>query len=134
MTISTRFECSCHGCRNYPSRPAEVWHHQQIPSKERGTYYFSRDAMRLFSSRIVDFKPVRVSGDIDSLSVIVSSRYGYDGAERFYETVMLCPYGTINRHGEKSDTLRLARKNWDQALSNFPACECHGCVLDRQGR
>lgn len=130
-----QFNCTCHGCRNYPTRPAEIWHESQIPSKERGTYYFTREAMRFFSSRISDFKSINRAGDkIASLSVIVSSRHGYEGAERYYEIVILCPYGTINRHGVTFENLRKARKNWDAALESFPACECHGCQIERAGR
>lgn len=131
---STKFECTCHGCRNYPTRPAEIWHESQIPSKERGTYYFTKEAMRFFSSRISDFRAVRVSGDIDSLSVIVSSRHGYEGATRYYEVVMLCPYGTIHREGAQFDTLKKARKGWEEAIASFASCSCHGCQLDREGR
>lgn len=129
---SERFACNCNGCRNYPTRPAEVWHEKQIPSKESGTHYFSASAMRFFNSRISDFKGVRVSGDIESLSVIVSSKYGYEGADRHYEIVMLCPYGTINRVSQKYETLKQARKNWDEAISDFTPCDCHGCILDRE--
>jgi len=128
----TRFACSCNGCRNYPTRPAEVWHEAQIPSKEQGTFYFTREAMRFFSSRISDFRGVRVSGEIDSLSVIVSSRHGYEGAERYYEIVMLCPYGKIGRDSKQFDTLRKARKEWESAIATFSPCSCHGCELDRE--
>jgi hypothetical protein len=126
------FPCSCNGCRNYPTRPAEVWHQDQIASKEKGTYFFTREAMRFFSSRIVDFKGVKVSGDIASLYVIVSSRHGYEGAERYYEVVSLCPYGTIHRESLQFNTLRLARKAWDTMPA--PVCSCHGCQIDRAGR
>jgi hypothetical protein len=129
---SERFACSCNGCRNYPTRPAELWHESQIPSKEQGTYYFTPSAMRLFSSRIVDFLPVRVAGEIDSLSVIVSSKYGYEGAERYYEVVILCPFGTINRESKQYDNLRKARKEWDATVKSFAPCSCHGCTLDRE--
>jgi hypothetical protein len=88
--------------------------------------------MRLFSSRIVDFLPVRVSGDIDSLSVIVSSKYGYEGAERYYEVVILCPFGTINRESKQYDNLRKARKEWGDTIASFAPCACHGCILDRE--
>ena len=135
MNTKLKFECSCNGCRNYPTYPAQIWHESQIPSKEQGTYYFTKSAMRFFSSRISDFKGFTSGEDKEqSLSVIVSSRHGYEGAERYYEIVSLCPYGTINRHGAKFDTLRLARKNWDSALASFPPCECHGCQLERAGR
>ena len=128
----TRFVCECNGCRNYPTRPAEIWHESQIPSKEQGTYYFRKDTMRLFSSRIADFRRVRVFGEIDSLSVIVSSKHGYDGATRYYEIVMLCPYGRIGRDSKQFDTLRQARKEWESAIATFSPCSCHGCELDRE--
>ena len=128
----TRFACECNGCRNYPTLPAQIWHESQIPSKEQGTYYFRKDTMRLFSSRIADFRGVRVSGEIDSLSVIVSSRHGYEGATRYYEIVMLCPYGRIGRDSKQFDTLRQARKEWESAIATFSPCSCHGCELDRE--
>jgi hypothetical protein len=132
-TYSERFACSCNGCRNYPTRPAEIWHESQITEKEKGTFYFTKGAMRFFSSRIVDFLPVRVAGEIDSLSVIVSSRYGYEGAKRYYEIVMLCPFGTINRETlQQFDTLPKARKEWSATIASFAPCECHGCILDRE--
>ena len=130
----TVFECSCNGCRNYPTRPAEVWHQSQIQSKEKGTYYFTPDAMRFFNSKIVDFQPVGVSRpDVASLFVIVSSKYDSE-ATRHYEIVSLCPYGVINRNSEKYDTLKQARKNWDMTKRPAPVCDCHGCQLDREGR
>jgi hypothetical protein len=130
----TFFECSCNGCRNYPTHPAEIWHQSQIPSKEKGTYYFTPEAMRFFNSKIVDFKPVGVSRpDVASLFVIVSSKYDSD-ATRHYEIVSLCPYGTINRNSEKYETLREARKNWNMTKRPAPVCDCHGCQLDREGR
>ena len=128
----TRFACSCNGCRNYPTRPAEVWHEQQIPSKEQGTFFFRKDTMRFFSSRISDFKAINRGEKIDSLAVIVSSRHGYEGASRYYEIVTLCPYGTIHRESAQFDTLRKARKEWDSTLAGFAPCSCHGCVLDRE--
>ena len=128
----TRFACSCNGCRNYPTFPAQVWHQDQIKSKEQNTYFFRADTMRFFSSRIVDFKPINRGGEIDSLTVIVSSRHGYEGASRYYEVVVLCPYGTIHREGKQFDSLRKARKKWDGVVGAFVPCECHGCVLDRE--
>ena len=130
----TQFLCECNGCRNYPTRPAEVWHEAQIPSKEKGSYYFTPEAVRFFNSRIVDFKPIKVSRpDVDSLMVIVSSRYDTNTA-RHYEIVSLCPYGRINRNSEKYDTLKQARKNWDMTTKPAPLCDCHGCQLDKEGR
>ena len=128
----TRFACSCNGCRNYPTRPAEVWHEAQIPSKEQGTFFFTKDAMRFFSSRIVDFEAFNRGGEIDSLSIIVSSRHGFDGAIRYYEIVMLCPYGTIHREGESFSDLRKARREWAQVVASFEPCSCHGCQLDQE--
>jgi len=88
--------------------------------------------MRFFSSRIVDFRAENTGGDVASLSVIVSSRHGYEGAVRYYEIVMLCPYGRINRDSKEFDTAKQARKEWDNAVSDFAPCSCHGCELDRE--
>ena len=139
----TRFECTCNGCRNYPTRPAEVWHEAQIPSKTQG-YFFSPSTMKMFKSRISDFKPVGISpSGIDSLAVIVSSLYGIDGAERYYEIVVICPYGNLWRERNtdetpatpfiKYETLRKARasKTWHFNIP-APVCDCHGCQLDRE--
>jgi hypothetical protein len=128
------FACNCNGCRNYPTRPAEIWHQDQIASKERETHFFSKSAMRFFSSRVADFKEVRREGAISSLSVIVSSRHGYEGASRYYEVVTLCPFGTVHRESAQFESLRIARKGWDLALASFAPCSCHGCQLDRAGR
>ncbi len=128
----TRFACDCNGCRNYPTRPSEVWHADQIASKEQGTYYFRKDTMKFFSSRIVDFRGINRGGGIDSLSVLVSSRYGYEGASRYYEIVILCPYGKINRDSKQYETTKQARKDWDEAIASFSPCDCHGCQLDRE--
>lgn len=130
----TRFECSCKGCRNYPTRPAEVWQASQIPGKEGETHYFSKETMRFFSSRIVDFRAVKVSRpDIAWLSVLVSSRYGYEGASRYYEIVYLCPYGNVVRDTDTEyKSVRQARKAWDNLPA--PICNCHGCQLDKEGR
>ena len=129
---SERFACTCNGCRNYPTRPAEIWHKSQIPSKEQGTHYFSASTMRFFNSRIVDFEPVRVAGAVNSLSVLVSSLHGYEGATRYYEIVILCPFGTINRDSKKFETTKKARKEWRATVSSFAPCDCHGCTLDRE--
>jgi hypothetical protein len=128
------FDCSCNGCRNYPTRPAEIWHNDQIASKERETHFFSKSTMRFFSSRVSDFKEIKIAGEVASLSVIVTSRHGYDGAQRYYEIVILCPFGTVHRESAKFESLRLARKGWDLALASFVPCSCHGCQLDRAGR
>lgn len=128
----TRFACECNGCRNYPTRPAEIWHESQIQGKEQGTYYFKKDTMRFFSSRIVNFRAENTGADVASLSVIVSSRHGYEGAVRYYEIVMLCPYGRINRDSKQFDSAKQARKEWDKAVSTFAPCSCHGCELDRE--
>jgi hypothetical protein len=135
------FACNCNGCRNYPTRPAEIWHESQIASKAQG-YYFSRDTMKFFSSRIADFKPVSISPRCDSLMVIVSSKHG-DSA-RDYEIVTLCPYGELAREwAQDSDgvpinqyeSLRAARKSarWNSTIAP-QICDCHGCQLDQAGR
>lgn len=136
------FACSCNGCRNYPTRPAEVWHESQIPSKAQG-YYFSRDTMKFFNSRIADFKPVGISPrGVDSLMVIVSSKHGDN--PRTYEIVTLCPYGELGREWlidsdgapiAEYPTLSKARKSfrWNCTVA-AQICECHGCQLDKAGR
>lgn len=130
MKTQLKFDCSCNGCRNYPTRPAQITYWQEIASKEQG-YFFSRESMRLFSSRIVDFYRL----PDDALMVLTSSRYGYEGAERFYEIVILCKYGVLNREGGKYDSLREARKYFnDEYPKSVKSCECHGCQLDRAGR
>lgn len=136
-----KYECSCNGCRNYPTRPAEIWHESQIASKAQG-YYFSRDTMKFFNSRIADFKPVGISPRADSLMVIVSSKRGDDA--RDYEIVTLCPYGELGREWLKDsdgapiahyESLRAARKSarWNCTIA-AQICECHGCTLDKAGR
>jgi hypothetical protein len=136
------YPCSCNGCRNYPTRPAEIWHESQISSKAQG-YYFSRDTMKFFNSRIADFKPVGISpSGVDSLMVIVSSKRG-DSA-RDYEIVTLCPYGELGREWVKDSdgapiehysTLKAARKSarWNCTIA-AQVCDCHGCAIDKAGR
>lgn len=135
------FKCSCNGCRNYPTRPAEIWHESQIASKAQG-YFFSRETMRFFKSRIVDFKPVGISSrGVDSLMVIVSNKRDED--PRYYEIVTLCPYGELGREWvtiggspiASYKSLREARKSARWNCSIAPQiCDCHGCQLDKAGR
>ena len=140
-TAQLRFDCTCNGCRNYPTRPAEIWHESQIASKAQG-YYFTRDTMRFFNSRIADFKPVGITPRADSLMVIVSSKHG--DAPRDYEIVTLCPYGELGREwqvdGDGSpimhyQSLAKARKSarWNCTVA-AQICDCHGCQLDKAGR
>jgi hypothetical protein len=135
------FPCTCNGCRNYPTRPAEIWHESQIASKATG-YFFSRDTMRFFKSRIADFKPVGISSRADSLMVIVSSKH--EGHPRDYEIVTLCPYGELAREWVKDSdgspiehyaSLYKARKSarWNCTIA-AQICDCHGCQLDKAGR
>jgi hypothetical protein len=136
------FPCSCNGCRNYPTRPAEIWHESQIASKAQG-YFFSKDTMKFFNSRIADFKPVGISpSGVDSLMVIVSNKR--DNDPRDYEIVTLCPYGELGREwatdseGDpitKYDTLNKARRSarWNCTIA-AQICDCHGCQLDKAGR
>jgi hypothetical protein len=142
MTALTVYPCTCNGCRNYPTRPAEIWHESQIASKAQG-YYFSKDTMKFFNSRIADFKPVGISPTgILSLIVIVSSKR--DDLPREYEIVTLCPYGELGREWLKDSdgspiahykSLALARKSarWNGTIAP-QICDCHGCALDREGR
>jgi hypothetical protein len=136
------FPCSCNGCRNYPTRPAEIWHESQIASKAQG-YFFTKETMRFFNSRIADFKPVGISScGVDSLMVIVSNRR--DDDPRYYEIITLCPYGEIGREWARDNegtlitqyaSLSKARKSARWNCSIAPQlCECHGCQLDKAGR
>jgi hypothetical protein len=135
------FPCSCNGCRNYPTRPAEVWHESQIASKAQG-YFFTPETMRFFKSRIADFKPVSISSRADSLMVIVSNKR--DDDPRYYEIVTLCPYGELGREWATDstgspitqyETLNKARKSarWNCSIA-AQICDCHGCQLDKAGR
>jgi hypothetical protein len=135
------FPCSCNGCRNYPTRPAEVWHKSQIASKAQG-YFFTPETMRFFKSRIADFKPVSISARADSLMVIVSNKR--DDDPRYYEIVTLCPYGELGREWATDstgspitqyETLNKARKSarWNCSIA-AQICDCHGCQLDKAGR
>ena len=135
------FPCTCNGCRNYLTRPAEIWHESQIASKAQG-YFFTPDTMRFFKSRIADFKPVAISPRADSLMVIVSNKR--DDDPRYYEIVTLCPYGELGREWARDDegtlitqyeTLTKARKSarWNCGIA-AQICDCHGCQLDKAGR
>ena len=140
--VKLSFPCSCNGCRNYPTRPAEVWHESQIASKAQG-YFFTKDTMKFFNSRIADFKPVGISPrGVDSLMVIVSNKR--DNDPRYYEIVTLCPYGELGREWvQDSDgspianyaSLKAARKSarWNCTIAP-QLCDCHGCQLDKAGR
>jgi len=135
------FACTCNGCRNYPTYPAEIWHESQIVGKAQG-YYFTKDTMRFFNSRIADFKPVSISPRAESLMVIVSSKRDDDA--RTYEIVTLCPYGELGREWLKDSdgqpiahysSLKEARKSarWN-CTTEAQICDCHGCQLDKAGR
>lgn len=148
MNKKTIFSCTCNGCRNIPQRVNEIYHESQINGKTVG-YFFSPDTMRFFSSRVLSWQRLENplgAGEAkrNGLAVIVSSRYGYEGATREYEIVRICQYGEITREDNPSnesggapyvkyDTSRAARKAL--AAVTYPAaCTCHGCQLDREGR
>jgi hypothetical protein len=135
-----KFDCECKGCRNWLPDIAGIVYPEQLAHRAEG-YYFSRDTMRLFKSRYVDWS--RLTNEAagsgkdnrDGVAVIVSSRQGYDGAARYYEVITLCAWGAVHR-GQNSDgleqfeTLRAARK--ELAAAAYPLeCLCHGCQLDR---
>ena len=140
-TPALRFDCTCNGCRNYPTFPAGVWHASQIAGQAQG-YYFTPATMKYFNSRIADFKPVGISPRAYSLMVIVSSKRLDD--TRLYEIVTLCPYGELAREWNKDadgkpithyETLAKARKSARWNCSIAPQiCNCHGCQLDKAGR
>lgn len=135
-----KFNCSCKGCRNWLPDIAGIVYPEQLAHRTEG-HYFSRETMKFFKSRYVDWSRLTNSAggsgrdNRDGVAVIVSSRHGYDGAARYYEVITLCAWGSVHR-GENSDgleqfdTLRAARKAL--AVAAYPAaCSCHGCQLDR---
>ena len=135
-----QFNCECKGCRNWLPDIAGIVYPEQLAHRAQG-YYFSRDTMRLFKSRYVDWSRLTNAAagsgkdNRDGVAVIVSSRQGYECAARYYEVITLCAWGAVHR-GENSDgleqfeTLRAARKAL--AAAAYPAaCLCHGCQLDR---
>jgi len=142
------FTCECNGCRNYPTRPGQIWHESQIAGRAK-SFYFSRDTMKIFSSRISDFKPIGVNPGMNgkqgelSLMVIVSSRHDIEGAARYYEIVTICPFGEVSREWDSNNedpilkypSLAKARasRRWTGNIAAM-VCECHGCQLDRAGR
>jgi hypothetical protein len=148
MKAKLSFECSCYGCRNISRRVAEIYHASQLDGKVEG-YFFSPSTMKFFSSRVATWEIlINPQGEGEAkrngLAVIVSSRYGYEGAAREYEIVRICQYGDVSREDNpanekggapfiKYDTLRQAKKALAAAV--YPvACTCHGCQLDRAGR
>ena len=141
-TISTaplNFKCSCNGCRGYSPRVAENYDIRQLSSKVEG-HYFSPATMRFFSSRLGNWRrldnPATPAGvdKLDGIAVIVSSKYGYEGAAREYELITVCGYGTITRQDsagvlDKYPTSKAANKAL--AAAAYPLeCSCHGCQLD----
>jgi hypothetical protein len=122
-----KFNCECKGCRNWLPDIAGIVYPEQLAHRAQG-YYFSRDTMRLFKSRYVDWSRLTNAAagsgkdNRDGVAVIVSSRQGYDGAARYYEVITLCAWGAVHR-GENSDgleqfeTLRAARKASRRNLS-----------------
>lgn len=141
----TKFLCSCDGCRGWTRRVALITHASELDSKTEG-HFFSPSTMRFFSSRVVSWKqlanPQQEGIERDGLAVIVSSRYGYDGAERYYELVLLCQYGELTRERAEDSTIfpfthyaTPAKARKALAGIGYPtSCPCHGCQLDRKGR
>ena len=139
-TAPLNFKCTCNGCRGYSPRVAEIYHISQLSSKVDG-HYFSPATMQFFSSRLGNWRrldnPAAPAGvdKLDGIAVIVSSRYGYEGAQREYELITVCGYGSITRQDkagvlDKYPTSRAANKALDAAT--YPGeCSCHGCQLDR---
>ena len=140
ITAPLSFKCTCNGCRGYSPRVAEIYHISQLSSKVDG-HYFSPATMQFFSSRLGNWRrldnPAAPAGvdKLDGIAVIVSSRYGYEGAQREYELITVCGYGSITRQDkagvlDKYPTSRAANKALD--VATYPGeCSCHGCQLDR---
>ena len=139
-TAPLSFKCSCNGCRGYSPRVAEIYDIRQLSSKVEG-HYFSPATMKFFNSRLGNWRrldnPAAPAGvdKLDGIAVIVSSKYGYEGAAREYELITVCGYGTITRQDsagvlDKYPTSKAANKAL--AAAAYPLeCSCHGCQLDR---
>jgi hypothetical protein len=139
-TAPLSFKCTCNGCRGYSPRVAEIYDIRQLSSKVDG-HYFSPATMQFFSSRLGNWRrldnPAAPAGvdKLDGIAVIVSSKYGYEGATREYELITVCGYGSITRQDkagvlDKYPSSRAANKALDAAT--YPGeCSCHGCQLDR---
>jgi hypothetical protein len=136
----TVFNCSCRGCRGHLPRVAQIWHVSQLATHTEG-HFFSPSAMKYFNSRLGNWdRLANPNGDPDrdGVAVIVSSKYDYEGAARHYELVTVCGWGNITRQQgpeglEKYATSKEANKALKAAT--YPVgCECHGCILDREGR
>lgn len=145
MNMTTQFPCTCGGCRNYAPHVSRAYYQgEHYLSSVTDGPFFSADAMRFFRTRISHVallnKPGAQYAPEDSgIAVILSNKRESD-APREYELVTICKWGHISREWDdanyqirKYDTLRDARR----ALSTtgYPmGCQCHGCVLDREGR
>ncbi len=134
------FKCNCNGCRGYSPRVSDIYDIRQLSSKVEG-HYFSPSTMRFFNSRLGNWRrldnPAAPAGvdKLDGIAVIVSSKYGYEGAAREYEIITVCGYGTITRQDsagvlDKYSTSKAANKAL--MVAAYPLnCSCHGCQLDR---
>ena len=136
----TVFTCSCKPCRGINPDVAGIVYPSQLSDRVQG-YYFTPATMRLFSSRIGKWRRLTNPASAenrDGIAVIVSSRYDVEGAARFWEVITICAWGAIHRQEgpgglDKCETNRAALKLLESAT--YPAaCECHGCILDREGR
>jgi hypothetical protein len=139
-TAPLSFKCTCNGCRGYSPRVSEIYDIRQLSSKVDG-HYFSPANMKFFNSRLGNWRrldnPAAPAGvdKLDGIAVIVSSRYGYEGATREYELITVCGYGSITRQDkagvlDKYPNSRAANKALD--VATYPGeCSCHGCQLDR---
>lgn len=135
------FPCTCGPCRGILPGVANITYPQQLNSVTQG-HYFSPSTMRWFRSRTGSWRvlsnPASDESRRDGLAVVVSSCSGY--APREYELIRICAYGAIQRdfglaHAGlvKYDSSRAANKALAAAV--YPSeCDCHGCILDRQGR
>lgn len=147
MNIETEkkitFPCTCGPCRGIFPGVAHITYPQQLNTVTQG-HYFAPSTMRFFNSRVGSWRilsnPASEESRRDGLAVVVSSRGDFVGAAREYELIRICAYGAIQRDYDvahaglvKYDSSRAANKALAAAV--YPSgCDCHGCVLDRQGR
>lgn len=129
MTTQTRFDCTCKGCRGRTADLDSVWQWRQIPDKIQG-HYFDDSTRRFFSSRINSWR--HLSGG--ALAVRESSAGDMDNTYRIHRVVVFCNYGTLVYQSDKFSTGKKAQEHMASLPDTVEGCECHGCVLDREGR
>lgn len=63
-----------------------------------------------------------------------SSAGDMDNTYRIHRVVVFCKYGTLVYQSDKFSTGKKAQAHMASLPDTVEGCECHGCVLDREGR